>query len=326
MNISRIRALRGPNLWTRETAIEAIVALSPEHTSLQGMPGFESHLRERLPLIGQIRSVSHDPTTLAHALEAVALALQTAIGCPVSFSRTVHAVHDNVYQVVVQYSEEAVGRLALTFAESLCRATLEGSPFDLDAALSELRRIDEDVRLGPSTGAIVQAAMARGIPYRRLTEGSLVQFGWGARQRRIQAAETSHTSAIAEAIAQDKTLTKDLLHAAGVPVPLGRTACDARDAWAVAQVIGLPVVVKPRDGNQGKGVAVNLSSRAAVEAAYEVAASFGDAVMVERYLPGNDFRLLVVGDRVVAAARRDPPLVTGDGIHTVSQLVDRVNL
>jgi len=326
MEVSRIRALRGPNLWTRETAIEAIVALDAEEARLDKLPGFEQNLRARLPALGPIESpagVGHP--SLAHALEAVALALQTAAGCPVSFSRTVHAVRENVYQVVVQCSEEAVGRRAFESAEALLRATRDGAPFDVEATLSGLRGLDEDIRLGPSTGAIVQAATARGIPYRRLTEGSLVQFGWGSRQRRIQAAETGGTSAIAESIAQDKELTKELLHAAGVPVPLGRTVGSATEAWAAAQDIGLPVVVKPRDGNQGKGVAVNLRSREAVESAYAVAEPFGDEVMVERYLPGNDFRLLVVGDRLVAAARRDPPLVTGDGVHSVRELIEEVN-
>jgi len=325
MEVSRIRALRGPNLWTRETAIEAIVTLTADHTQLDAIPGFEARLRARMPMLGQIKAIGQDRASLAHALEATALALQTAAGCPVTFSRTVHAVRENVYQVVVQYSEEAVGRLAFAHAEALCRATLDDAPFDLDAALTQLRDLDEDIRLGPSSGAIVQAAVARGIPYRRLTEGSLVQFGWGSKQKRIQAAETGHTSAIAESIAQDKELTKDLLYAAGVPVPLGRTVSSAAEAWAAAQEIGLPAVVKPRDGNQGKGVAVNLRSREAVEAAYAVAESSRDDVMVERYLPGNDFRLLVVGDRLIAAARRDPPLVTGDGVRTIRELVDEVN-
>jgi cyanophycin synthetase len=165
----------------------------------------------------------------------------------------------------------------------------------------------------------------RNIPYRRLTDGSLVLFGWGSRQRRIQAAEVDRTSAIAESIAQDKELTKKLLGAAGVPVPFGRAVENADDAWAAALEIGLPVVVKPRDGNQGKGVTVNVKSREQMESAYAAAIGFRDDIMVERFLPGNDFRLLVVGNKLVAAARRDPPQVVGDGIHSVRELVDRVN-
>jgi cyanophycin synthetase len=154
----------------------------------------------------------------------------------------------------------------------------------------------------------------------------MVMFGWGSRQRRIQAAEMDCTGAIAESIAQDKELTKKLLDAAGVPVPLGRTVLDPDDAWAAAQEIGVPVVIKPKDGNQGKGVTVNVTTREQLTAGFHAAAEFRDDVMVERYLPGHDYRLLVVGNKLVAAARRDPPHVVGDGVHTVRQLVDTVNL
>jgi cyanophycin synthetase len=234
-------------------------------------------------------------------------------------------VEAGVYQVVVEYSEEDVGRLAFEYAEKLCLAALNDTPFDLDGTLKELRDLDEDIRLGPSTGAIVSAALARGIPFRRLTQGSLVQFGWGSKQKRIQAAETSFTSAIAESIAQDKELTKKLLHASGVAVPYGRPVEDEDDAWVAAQEVGLPVVVKPQDGNQGKGISVNLTTEEQVRKAYRVAIEFRDDIMVEKYLPGHDWRLLVIGDKLIAAARRDPPLVIGDGTHTVRQLVDIVN-
>lgn len=227
--------------------------------------------------------------------------------------------------MVVEYTEEAVGRLAFSLAAELCRAAAADAPFALDEAIERIRELDEDVRLGPSTGSIVDAAVARGIPYRRLTEGSLVQLGWGSRQRRIQAAETDRSSAIAESIAQDKELTKGLLHAAGVPVPKGRPVDDVVDAWAAACEIGLPVVVKPRDGNQGKGVTVNIESREHLEIAYAAAAEFREDIMVERFIPGHDFRLLVIGDRMVAAARQDPPHVIGDGLSTIVQPVDKVN-
>jgi len=172
----------------------------------------------------------------------------------------------------------------------------------------------------------VDAAVARGIPYRRLTEGSLVQFGWGSKQKRIQAAETSGTSAIAEAIAQDKDLTKMLLQAAGVPVPQGHVARDQDEAWEIATRIGLPVVVKPRDGNQGKGVAVNIETREQLNKAFDVASTISSDVIIEQYIPGHDFRMLVIGNQLVAAARRDPPSVIGDGQHSIAQLVETVNL
>ena len=326
MDITRIRALRGPNLWSRQTAIEAVVTCDESERDLRTSRAFETHLRELFPAVGLLHAEHPDaPVSMAHALQLSALALQAQAGCPVTFSRTTPTEVPGTYQVAVQYTEEAVGRLALVKAQELCRAAAEGGTFDSAAALAELRELDEDERLGPSTGAIALAAVARGIPIRRLTRGSLVQFGWGSRQRRIQAAEEDSTSAIAEAIAQDKDLTKMLLHSAGVPVPRGRPVGDLEDAWKAAQDIGLPVVVKPQDGNQGKGVTVGIIDREGFERGYRAAAEYGP-VMVEKFLPGHDFRLLVVGNRLVAAARRDPPQVIGDGEHTVRQLVAEVNL
>lgn len=327
MKISRVRALRGPNLWSRRTSIEAIVTCDESERSLSLQhPEFETRLRARFPEIGLVAMADTSHTfSLAHALQLSTLGLQVSAGCPVTFGRTTKTIEAGVYQVVVEYTEESVGRRALEMAEALCRAALDDTPFDLDAALAELKDLDEDERFGPSTGSIVDAAILRNIPFRRLTGGSLVQFGWGSRQRRIQAAEVDQTSAIAEAIAQDKELTKEVLRAAGVPVPLGRSVSDAEDAWKAAQEIGGAVVVKPQDGNQGKGVAVNLNGREEVIAAYRVAEEISSKVLVERYLPGQDFRLLVVGKHMVAAARRDPPQVIGDGVSTIRELVDVVN-
>jgi len=323
MQVSRIRALRGPNLWSRHTAIEAIVSCPETERGLSG--NIEQALRRTFPAVGPIEGArSGEQAGMAHVLEKVTLALQVQAGCPVTFSRTTPTEEAGTYQVVVEYTEEDVGRMALDLAEKLCQAVLAGQGFDVEGAIAQLHELDEDVRLGPSTGCIVDAAVARGIPFRRLTQGSMVQFGWGSKQRRIQAAETDTTSAIAESIAQDKDLTKQLLHAAGVPVPLGRPVDSLEEAWQVAQEIGLPVVVKPQDGNQGKGVTVNITERDAFDAAYETAERYGN-VMVEKFLPGHDYRLLVVGNKLVAAARREPPLVVGDGVHTVRQLVDQVN-
>jgi cyanophycin synthetase len=326
MNVSRVRALRGPNLWTRHTAIEALVRCEGDQNDLNALPHFEQRLRNLFPGMGNLRPNERGAKmSLANALEIATLHLQTQAGCPVTFSRTNRTGEEGLYQVVVEYTEEEVGLLALELAQSLCQAALEDVGFELEEALGRLRELDEDIRLGPSTGSIVNAALSRGIPYKRLTQGSLVQFGWGAKQRRIQAAEIDATSAIAESIAQDKELTKKLLFAAGVPVPQGRPVVDANDAWLAAQEIGLPVVVKPRDGNQGKGVSVNIHTQEEVMKAYENARSFREEILVEQFLPGNDYRLLVVGDKLVAAARREPPFVTGDGIHSVKQLVDIVN-
>ncbi len=326
MQITRIRALRGPNLWTRSTAIEAIVQCEDNEQLYTAIDGFEDKLRARFPSIAPLQPHgAAQRLSLAHVLEVAALSLQAQAGCPVTFSRTHETLEHGTFQVVVEYTEEAVGKLAMEKAQELILAALSDSAFDAETTITELRELDEDGRIGPSTGAIVDAAVARGIPFRRLTSGSLVQLGWGSKARRIQAAELDITSAVAESIAQDKDLTKRLLHSAGVPVPLGRPVQSVDEAWEVALEVGLPVVVKPQDGNQGKGVTVNLTERSQLEAAYAAAVEYG-TVMVERFLPGHDFRLLVVGGQLVAAARREPPQVLGDGQHTIRELVDIVNL
>ncbi len=330
MELIRTRALRGPNIWSRHTALEMEVSCGPGERSVDTLEGFEDRLRALCPGFDTLRTPTRRAAiTMAHALESALLALQAAAGCPVTFGHTEPTAEEGILLVVVEYTQEEVARRGLAMAQQILQAAAapdsgnalghDGQPF-----VAELRELDEDLRLGPSTGAIVAAAVARGIPYRRLTTGSLVQFGWGHRQRRIQAAEVDSTSAVAEAIAQDKDLTKHLLQAAAVPVPSGAPAASVDEAWAVAQRIGLPVVVKPQDGSQGRGVTVNITTRQQIEAAFHTAASIGH-VLVEKFLPGSDFRLLVVGQRLVAAARRDPPLVIGDGRHSVRELVEIVN-
>jgi len=325
MQVERIRALRGPNRWTRARAIEATVRCDETERELAAIPGFLDRLRERCPDLVRLPNGASTPRSAAHALGAAAFALQSRAGCPISFARTMETSEAGVFQVVVEYSEEAVGRVAFELAEALVDAARSDACFDLADAIARLRAIDEDERLGPSTGEIVQAARTRGIPYRRLTRGSLVQLGWGSRQRRIQAAEIDATSAVAEQIAQDKELTKQLLSDAGIPVPDGVPVETIEQAWEAMQRLGSAVVVKPRDGNQGKGVSVNVRTREQLGAAWAGAREFERELLVERYIPGSDFRLLVVGGSLVAAARRDPPAVLGDGVHTIRELVDEIN-
>jgi cyanophycin synthetase len=220
-------------------------------------------------------------------------------------------------RLLIQYGDEEIGKRALELALN--------QPLAQDASehpeLSALRALAEEIRLGPSTGSIVRAAERRRIPSRRLTDGSLVQLGFGSRQRRIWAAETDRTSAIGEAIAQDKELTKSLLATIGVPVPEGRVAKSVEEAWAAAQAIGAPVVVKPRKGNQGKGVSTALETPEAIATAFQIAVAYDGETIVERHVYGSDHRLLVIGDRLVAAARREPPHVVGDGSATIAELV-----
>jgi cyanophycin synthetase len=334
MELIQTRALRGPNLWSRYTALEVEVQCTPHECALDAVNGFKETLLSTCPGIGALGATGYQgPLTLAHALEATLLALQAQAGCPVSFSCTNATPITGVFQIVVEYSEEDVGRLALKMAQeivdhvwSTCTngADKKLTAPDTSSMIAQLREMDEDLRLGPSTGSIVTAAVARGIPFRRLTQGSLVQLGWGIRQRRIQAAEVDSTSAVAETIAQNKDLTKQLLHAAGVPVPRGAPVHTMQEAWEVAQRIGFPVVVKPQNGSQGKGVTVNIQTREQLEQAFPSATGKG-AVLVEKFFPGSDYRLLVVGSKLIAAARRDPPQVIGDAEHTVRALVDIVN-
>ncbi len=332
MEFRNIRALRGPNIWAKCTALEVVVDLGEMKFPVREIPGFEARFRHWLPELypptaaaGDNHETAMGTLALAQVLERVVVALQTRAGVPVSFSRTSPAPEAGCYNVIVEYHEEEVGRNAFETGRALIEAAIHDRPFDMPSSIARLRTLDQQIRLGPSTGSIVRAALARGIPAKRLNEGSLVQFGWGSRQHRILAAETDRTSAIGESIAQDKELTKSLLKSVGVPVPEGRPARDAEEAWAVACEIGLPVVVKPQYGNQGRGVAVNLTTREQVSTAFAAALQEGSSIMVEKFAPGCDHRLLVIGDAVVAVARREPPLVVGDGLHSIEQLVEHVN-
>ena len=203
-------------------------------------------------------------------------------------------------------------------------AAINNTPFDVASAVDRLREQVDDLCLGPSTAHIVDAATERRIPSIRLTEGNLVQLGYGINQRRIWTAETDQTSAIAEEIASDKDLTKSLLKACGVPVPEGELVRSAEQAWEAAQEIGVPVVLKPYDGNHGRGVSLNLCTQADVEAAYALAfrKGGGSSVIVEKFIPGNEHRMLVVGRKVVAAARGEAIWVVGDGVSNIDELTD----
>ncbi|MBU4397708.1 MAG: ATP-grasp domain-containing protein, partial [Planctomycetes bacterium] len=336
MEFRKVLALRGPNIWANFPVLEAWVDLGElKDKPSNEIPGFNERLMSWLPSMIEHRCSLGERggvferlrlgTYQAHILEHVALEIQSLAGTEVGFGKARETSEEGVFRVIVEYVEETVGRECLAVAHELCTAAVHDLPFDVTAQIERLRDLAQDVCLGPSTGAIVEAARARGIPFRRMNANSLVVFGHGRWQRRIQAAETDRTGAIAESIAQDKELTREFLRAAGVPTPCGRAVADAEDAWQAAREIGTPVVVKPRDGNQGRGVAANLNTRKQVTAAYEAAKQESDSVLVEKFAPGHDYRLLVVGERVVAAARREPAQVVGDGVHTINQLIEREN-
>ncbi|MFN6303763.1 MAG: cyanophycin synthetase [Planctomycetota bacterium] len=336
MKILKVNKLRGPNIWANYPVLEAWVDLEEmKDTSSEMIPGFNERLMGWLPTMVEHRCSIGERggffirlrrgTYMAHILEHVTLELQSLAGTPVGFGRARETNTDGIYKVAIAYKEEKLGLACLDRAFELIQAAIHDTPYDVQKVVAELKDYAYDVCLGPSTRSIVEAAKAKNIPWRRLNEGSLVQLGYGVHQRRICTAETDSTSAIAESIAQDKELTRSLLRSIGIPTPEGCSVESAEEAWEAAEDIGLPVVVKPQYGNHGRGVATNLQTREQVVAAYNAAREEGRSIIVERHAPGDDYRMLVVGGKLVAAARREPAHVIGDGQSTVQKLVDKVN-
>ncbi len=333
MKILEVRALRGPNIWLRRPVLEAWVDLGPlKDTSSELIPGFNDRLMSWLPGMIEHRCSPGERggffirlrrgTYLAHILEHVTLELQDRAGTPSGFGRARETEVEGIYKVAIEYQEEAVGRACMDVGYRLCLAAVFDQPFSVENELKTLREMVDRVCLGPSTAAIVNAAKQRNIPSRRLNAGSLVQLGYGAKQRRIWTAETDQTSAIAESIAQDKDLTKSMLRSAGVPVPSGRMVDSPEDAWEAAQKIDGPVVVKPLDGNHGRGVFMDLTDEQQIKTAYGEALKEGSGVIVEEFAPGREHRLLIIGKKLIAAARGDAVIVIGDGVHTIAKLIE----
>ena len=331
-----IRYLRGPNIWTYRPVIEAIVDIGElEDFPSNTIPGFVDRLKAFLPSLIEHRCSYGEPggflrrleegTWPGHILEHVTLELQNLAGMPGGFGKARETPTRGVYKVVVRAWHEDVTRSCLFAGRELVMAAIQDTPFDVAGKVEHLRDMAERKLLGPSTGAIVESATAkdRRIPaIRLLSTGNLVQLGYGAKSRRIWTAETDRTSAIAESISRDKDLTKSLLQSCGVPVPEGRMVDSPADAWDAAEDIGVPVVVKPYDGNHGRGVFTNLMTREEVEVAYTAAIEQGSGVIVERFVRGSEHRLLVVGGKLVAAARGETAAVIGDGKSTINTLID----
>lgn len=334
IEIFDVLSLRGPNMWTYRPVLEAWVDIGElEDFPSNKIPGFPERLSAWLPTLiehrcsigerGGFLQRLREGTWPGHILEHVTLELQNLAGMPGGFGKARETPIRGVYKVIVRAWHEDVTRAALFAARDLVMAAIEDRPYDVEAAVEHLRGLVDKHCLGPSTACIVDAADDRDIPHLRLSDGNLVQLGYGAAARRIWTAETDRTPAIAESISRDKDLTKQLLESCGVPVPEGRLVDSADDAWEAAEDIGLPVVVKPYDGNHGRGVFINLTTREEVTTAFEVALEEGNGVIVERFVPGLEHRLLVVGGRVVAAAMGETASVVGDGKHTILELIER---
>jgi cyanophycin synthetase len=332
--IRDIIPLRGPNIWTYRPVLEAWVDIGElEDFPSNKIPGFYERLSAQLPSLiehrcsyeergGFLRRVE-EGTWAGHILEHVTLELQNMAGLPGGFGKARETSERGVYKVVVRAWHEAVTRAALHTARDLIMAMIEDRPFDLEEAVEDLRDMVDSLCLGPSTASIVDAADDRNMPtIRMLPDGNLVQIGYGAALRRIWTAETDSTSAIAETISRDKDLTKSLISSCGVPIPEGREVSSAEDAWEAAEEIGLPVCVKPLDGNHGRGVFIDIKTKEDLFNAYAIAVNEGSGVLVERSIPGTEHRLLVVGGKLVAANRGDMVMVTGDGQSSVLELID----
>jgi cyanophycin synthetase len=346
MKILDTRVYRGPNQYALRPVIRLRVDLGElEDYPTCKLPGFTSGLLAAVPTLaehtcsydepgGLVRRMTEDEGTwLGHVLEHVAIELQCLAGTPVSYGKTrSYDLPRGQYHVIYSYEEEVVGleagelglRLVRHFLPAERAAHLPG-PLDFAGDLESLVRLAQRRAFGPSTAALVRAAEERDIPWIRLNDRSLVQLGHGKFQRRIQATVTSETKHTAVEIASDKRLTNQILSDLGLPCPRQMRVRGPNDAVEAAERVGYPVVVKPLDGNHGRGVSIHLTTAEQVKVAFEKAYEHASVVIVESFQEGHDYRILVVDGRVVAAAERVPGHVVGDGVHSVAELVEIVN-
>ncbi|MBS1754428.1 MAG: cyanophycin synthetase [Ferruginibacter sp.] len=338
MKIVEIKVLRGPNYWSvrRTKLIQMKLDLEEmEQRPTNKIEGFRERLEAMFPSMIEHRcSVGtrggffervDEGTWMGHVIEHIALEMQTLAGMDTGFGRTRGTGKEGEYYVCISYMEEDAGVYAAKAAVRVAQALTDNVEYDLAADIMKLREIREDTRLGPSTGCIVDEAAKRGIPYIRLNKHSLVQLGYGVHQKRIRATIASTTSNIAVDIACDKEETKNLLDAAEIPVPKGdviRTEAGLKD---VIDRIGYPIVIKPIDGNHGKGNTTNIINWEQATKALAAAKEYGRSVIVEKYITGFDFRILVINYKFICAALRTPAAVVGDGKNTIQYLIDEVN-
>lgn len=338
MKVIERRALRGPNIYAARPVYLAVIDLGAlDNVASNEIPGFIDALLEAVPTLHKHRCSPghvggfverlHGGTYMAHVIEHLAIELQCLAGTQVGYGRARKvAGKPRQYRVVFACVEVRMAEEALNLAMQLVTALAASKSISMDAGMTRMRQLALAASVGPSTRAIVEAAQRRGIPTLRLSEdASLFQLGWGIKQQRVQATMTSKTNRIAVGIASNKDLTKRLLREAGLPVPRGRTVSTLDGALSAAIAAKGPVAIKPLSANQGKGVTTGVLGDEAVGAAFERARRFGTAVIVEQHIEGEDHRVLVVGTQVVAASRRSPPEVFGDGHSSIWQLVDAVN-
>jgi cyanophycin synthetase len=338
MKILDIKAMNGPNYWSanRHKLIVMLLDLEDmEQRPTDKIQGFEERLEALMPTLFEHRCSEGVPggffmrvkegTWMGHVIEHIALELQTLAGMDTGFGRTRAGTEPGTYYVVFSYQEAKAGIYTAKVAVKIAQALADGEPYDLDADIQELREIRENERLGPSTGSIVEEAIRRKIPYIRLNRHSLVQLGYGVNQCRVQATIASTTSSIAVEIACDKEETKNLLDASEIPVPKGKIVYNEDDLLSAINKIGYPIVTKPVNGNHGKGATTNIKTWEDAVAGLKAAKVYGRAVICEKYITGRDFRVLVVNYKFVAAALRTPAAVIGDGMHTISELIDIIN-
>ncbi len=329
-------ALTGPNLYAHSPCIKWTIDLGAlEHSPSNVIPGFADGLKQAMPsLIGHRCSEGvrggffarvDEGTWLGHVMEHIALELQSLAGIDVGFGRTRSTGDEGVYTVVDECEERESGTRAGEIALELIEGLVAGRPYPLAERLHELRKIYERSALGPSTRSIVEAAKRRGIPHIRIDEWNLVQLGYGANAKRIQATIASTTGHLGVAIAGDKDQTKSILGFHGIPVPRGETCRSVERALEIAEEIGWPVAVKPLDASQGRGIMTNIRNEQELRSAFADAKQHRQVVVVEQHVQGADYRLLVINHRFVAAAQRVPACVIGDGLHTIAELVDIVN-
>ncbi len=330
--------MRGPNYWSirRHKLIVMVLDLEEmEEYPTNKLDGFYERLEAMLPTLYSHRCSIGEPggffqrvkegTWMGHVIEHIALEIQTLAGMDTGFGRTRGYGEKGVYHVVFSYLEEHVGRYAARAAVKICQALIDGEEYDLEYDIQRMKEIREAERLGPSTGSIIEEAESRGIPWIRLNKYSLCQLGYGENQKRIQATVTSETSSIGVELACDKEDTKHILEQAEIPVPRGDIITRERSLESACEYVGYPLVVKPIDGNHGRGITVNINSYEEALEAFHAAKEISRRVIIEKYVTGKDFRLLVINNKLVAAALRTPAHVIGDGKSTIRELVDEVN-